>query len=279
MTETAKTLMLLAALGGLLVLAGWAAAGIPGAVLALILAAAALSTVYFKADHWALRASGAEPLEPGAHPRLQLALERLSVRAGVPTPRLYRIPSAACNAFSVGRDPSRAVIALTDGLLARLPQRELEGVLAHELSHIRYRDSLTVSVVVALALALTGVAAWTAWIGGDEDQDAPGPLFLLLAPLAALLVQLGISREREYAADADAARLTADPEGLARALELLGRADGTRAPYTRRPATASLYIVAPACTPRALRWFSTHPPLEERVTRLRRMALGGYPQL
>ncbi len=276
-----KTLLLLAAVSGLLIGLGsflgrgWLL-GCTVAALAMNLAA------YFWSHKLVLRMQGAQPLPEGAWNGLAADVAELAAKAGLPMPRIYIIPDDAPNAFATGRNPRHGVVAFTEGILRTMPRRELRGVIAHELSHIGNRDILVATVAAALAGAVSllgNVLQWGALLGGGSSSDEEGgnPLgaliFALLAPLGATLIQLAISRSREYLADASAARLTGDPEGLALALERLERGqEAVEEPGpTAQPATASLMIASPFSGGGLLRWFSTHPPIPERVARLRSM--------
>ncbi len=239
---------------------------------------------YFFSDRIVLAMHRARDLPQAEAPELHAMVAELSARAGIPRPRVVVIPEAQPNAFATGRDPAHGVVAFTEGILRLLPPRELRGVLAHELAHIRNRDILVSSIAAAVGTLITYLAqsAGLSALSHREGEEGEGGgsllgglLLAVTAPVAATLVQLGISRSREYLADETAARLTGDPEALARALERLHQ--GAEAiPAEPAPATASLFIVNPfAGSGGLLRWFSTHPPMEERVARLREMAARG----
>jgi heat shock protein HtpX len=224
--------------------------------------------------------NGARELPRAEAPRLHALLDELARRAGLPTPRLYFIDDPHANAFATGRDPSRAAVAVTRGLVELLDERELRGVLAHELAHVGNRDVLVATVAAGIATAVSYLAnllAFSGLLGGtsqdEEGHPAQGLLFMLLAPIGATLVQLGISRSREYLADETAGRLTGDPLALASALDRLRRSAEV-VPATASPATASLFIVNPfgAALAGLARLFSTHPPTEERIRRLEALA-------
>ena len=235
---------------------------------------------YFFSDKLVLRIHRAQPLSETDAPRLHAIVRELAMRADIPMPRVYLIPSAQPNAFATGRNPKNGVVAVTRSILELLTERELRGVIAHELGHIRNRDILVSSIAAAVASAISYIAnmlQFTAIFGGRDD-DAPNPLAALalaiVAPIAAMLVQLGISRSREYLADETGARLSSDAEALASALEKLDRAAHVVPPLTASPATSSLFIVNPFAGARGLAsLFSTHPPMAERVRRLRAMRL------
>ena len=243
---------------------------------------------YFFSDRLVLRMHGARALAPNEYPGLHEMNHELSQRAGIPAPRLFLIEAEYANAFATGRGPGHAAVAFTSGLLGRLTPREVRGVLAHELAHVQNRDILIATIAAMLAAVVSGIAnvlQLSAFFGGaspssdDEERGSPiGSLaFALAAPIAASLVQLAISRSREYVADETAAALTRDPGSLASALERLHRAAATEGPPALpAPATASLFIVSPfAGATTLLALFSTHPPVERRIARLRRFSARG----
>lgn len=280
MKNQLKTIALLGSLTALVV--GLGALVAPGylyvfGVLALVMNLGA----YFYSDKLVLRMHGAREVSAAEAPELHAIVDELAARAALPKPRVCVIPEAQPNAVATGRSPEHGVVAVTEGLLRLLDHRELRGVIAHELAHIKNRDILISSVAAAAAALVTYVGqalTFGSLFGGassDEDSGsaAGGLLVALLAPIAATLIQLGISRSREYLADETGARLSGDPDALARALLKLERAS-TRVPAQATPVTASLFIVNPlGAVERLTRWFSTHPSTEERVFRLR--ALGG----
>jgi heat shock protein HtpX len=281
--RTLKTGLLLTALTLILVFGGEALAGRQGMTFGLILAVFMNGIAYFFSDKIALMSSGARPVSREQVPRLYAVMERLAAKGSLPMPKLYVIPQPAPNAFATGRNPSHASVAVTEGLLELMNDDELEGVIAHELSHVRNYDILTTSIAATLAGAITWIAQMGRFAlifggyGGDRDRRGGGLealLMLIVAPLAALLIQLGISRQREYAADAAGARLVGHPYGLISALEKLG-AYNKRIPMTNvTPATSSLYIVAPLSPGQVFTaLFSTHPPLPGRIEALRRMTV------
>lgn len=276
-----KTTVLLAALTGILIAAGQALGGSQGAVMALILAGVMNFASYWFADRIVLASYRAVPAEktPGGE-RLIRVVERLAMKSGLPVPRVTIIPSPTPNAFATGRDPAHAAVAATAGILDLLDDEELEGVMAHELAHVRNRDILTSSIVATIAGAITllaQMAHFAALFGGGRRDDRSGVgtigllLTMLLAPIAAAVIQLAISRGREYAADTGGAGTTHNPLALARALEKL-EAVGRRHPMGASPASAHLFIVNPLHGGGMASLFSTHPPLAERVRRLREMA-------
>ncbi len=280
--NTLKTGLLLTALTLLLVLGGRAIAGPNGMTLGLALAVVMNGVAYFFSDKIALAASGAQPVTREQVPRLYEVLERLCGKANLPMPKLYVIPQPAPNAFATGRNPRHASVAVTQGLLELMNDEELEGVIAHELSHVRNYDILTTSVAATLAGAITWIAEMGRWAmifggGARDDEDRGGGiaalLMLILAPLAALVIQLGISRQREYGADASGARMVGHPYGLISALQKLGTYN-KKIPMDVSPATSSLFIVAPLSTGQVfMSLFSTHPPLEDRIETLRKMVV------
>ncbi len=252
--------------------------------IALVFAILMNGTAYFFSDKIALMSSGAVPISREQSPRLYAVMERLAAKANLPMPKLYLIPQPAPNAFATGRNPSHASVAVTQGLMDLMDDEELEGVIAHELSHVRNYDILTSSIAATIAGSVTWIASMARWgmifggmVGGrDNDREGGGIaalLMLLLAPLAAMLLQLGISRTREYQADASGAKMVGHPYGLIRALEKLG-AYNKRIPMDISPSTSALCIVAPLSAGRTLsRLFSTHPPLEDRIARLQAMTI------
>ena len=287
-----KTWTLMAALAGLLVAVGGILGGTGGLVTALVLALGLNAFVYWKSDTLALRANGARELGPNELPDLRRIVADLAARSGLPMPRLYIVDRPEPNAFATGRDPGHAAVAVTTGLLAIAGERELRGVLAHELSHVRNRDTLIGAVAATIGGAISFLAQMAQFqmiFGGGDDERGGNPLALLagiiLAPLAALVIQLAVSRSREYAADTSAARLTGDPEGLASALERIdvasrqlspGRFGRAAAPAPAlNPAFAHLYIASPLRGGDVSRLFSTHPAIEDRVARLRGMTRRG----
>ena len=270
-----RTWLLIAALTGLLIAIGGA---IGGGALYLFVALAVLMNVagYWFSDRIALAASRARPVKPGEIPELEAAVEDLADRAGVPVPRLFLIPSDQPNAFATGRNPSHAAVAVTQGLLFQLPVEAVRGVLAHEFGHIKNRDILVSSIAAMVAGAISAVASilqFSMLFGGSDEEDSPlglvGTLVaIIVAPIAAMLLQLAVSRQREYLADATGAQLLGRAAPLADALET--REQGARAiPMQVNPATASLYAVNPLPRQGLATLFMTHPPLTERIRRLR----------
>ena len=282
MTNVFKTALLLAVLTMMLVLLGGALGGRQGMVVAFLFAVVMNFGSYWFSDKIVLAMYGAQPISEAEAPRLHAVVRRLALKAQIPMPAVYVIPADTPNAFATGRNPEHAAVAVTEGIMRILDDEELEGVLAHELSHVKNRDVLISTIAATLAGAITmlaHMAQWAAMFGGgrsDDEERGGNPLALILmavlAPIAALLVQLAVSRAREYQADATGARLAGRPWGLASALEKLQAAQQV-APLAANPATAHLFIVNPLSGQSLMNLFSTHPPLEERIARLRAMAV------
>jgi len=274
--KTFKTAFLLTALTVLLLFIGEAFGGRGGMTAALVVAVLMNGVAYFFSDKIALASAGAKPISREQAPRLYEVMERLAGKANLPMPKLYLISQPAPNAFATGRNPSHASVAVTQGLMELMNDDELEGVIAHELSHVRNYDILTSSIAATLAGAVTWIARMGFWFGGDDRERGSGIiglLMLILAPLGALLLQLGISRQREYQADASGARMVGHPYGLISALEKLGSYN-KRIPMDISPSTAALCIVAPLSAGQMFsNLFSTHPPLADRIAELRGMTV------
>ncbi len=278
MSNTIKTTLLLGLLTGLFLWLGQFLGGSHGMVIAFVFAVLMNFGAYWFSDKIVLAMYGARPIQEKNYPELYGMVHNLAMKAGIPMPRLYVIPSPAANAFATGRNPQNAAVAVTDGILRLMTLEELEGVLAHELSHVRNRDILISSIAATLAGALMMLAdmlRWGAIFGGSrsEDREHAGGLVMLLAlsilaPIAAMLIQFAISRSREFEADATAARILGTGEPLARALEKL-HAASLRLPLEASPQTAHMFIVNPLSGEAFARLFSTHPPIEERIRRLR----------
>jgi len=284
MANLMKTGVLLAALTVLVVLIGGALGGQNGMIMALVLAMVMNLGSYWFSDKIILRMYGAQPVDEAGAPALYRIVRTLATRAGIPLPKVYIIPGETPNAFATGRNPQHAAVAVTEGILRIMSEEELEGVLAHELSHVQNRDTLIMAIAATLAGAITYMAHMAQWAmifgGGRRDSDdnesgggglIGGLLMIVLAPLAATLIQLAVSRSREFQADASGAQMAGQPEGLARALEKLDMASRV-APMDATPATAHLFIVNPLTGGGWTTLFSTHPPIAERVARLRAMA-------
>jgi heat shock protein HtpX len=270
-----RTTILLASLTGLLVLIGQLIGGPSTALMFLLIGAVINMGAYWFSDKIALKMSRAQPLSEQDEPRLHQIVRELAHSAGVPMPKLYKIPASQPNAFATGRSPKHAAVAVTEGITQLLSESELRGVLAHELAHVRNRDILTQSVAATIGGAITWMAYMLMWVGGDDDSPLGliGSIaMMLLAPIAAGIVQMSISRQREYAADATGARICGAPNALADALERLE--SGAKAmPMQVNAAAEPLYIVKPFSARGVAGLFSTHPPIEERVRRLRAMAV------
>jgi heat shock protein HtpX len=268
-----RTTILMATLGGLLVAIGYAVGGIGAATGFLVFALLINLAMYWFSDKIALASARAKPLSEEEAPQLYQMVRELTTRADLPMPRLYMIPSDQPNAFATGRNPKHAAVAVTQGITKLLSEDELRGVLAHELAHVKNRDILTQSVAAGIGSAITWIAYALLWFGGDDESPLGliGSLALvLLAPLAATLIQLAVSRQREFSADATGAQFSGNPESLASAL--LRLEEGAQAiPMQVNQATEPLYIVKPFKSGGIAGLFSTHPPIEERVRRLRQM--------
>jgi heat shock protein HtpX len=273
-----KTALLLGLLSGLLLLLGDALGGSNGLVLAFGFAVVMNFASYWFSDKIVLAMYRAQPVGPDH--RLYRTTERLAQRAGLPMPKVYVIPDLSPNAFATGRNPAHAAVAATEGILRVLGDAELEGVIAHELSHVRHRDILISSVAATIGAAIMMIARmaqFAALFGGGrrDDDEGSNPIALLatiiLAPLAAMLIQAAISRSREYAADAAAARLVGSPYGLVNALKTIESA-AQRVPLDANPATAHMFIVKPFTVSGMLSLFSTHPPTEQRIRALLQLA-------
>ncbi|PYX30182.1 MAG: zinc metalloprotease HtpX [Acidobacteria bacterium] len=277
MGNTFKTAFLLSALTLLLMFIGRAFGGQNGMILALVFAAVMNFVAYFFSDKIALAMYRAQPVTREDLPRAYQAVERLTQKIGIPMPKIYVIPSDSPNAFATGRNPSHASVAVTRGILELLTDEELEGVLAHELGHVNNRDILISSVAATLAGAITMLANMGKWAmifggyGRDRDDRGGGGLagllMLIVAPIAATLIQLAVSRSREYQADATGAHFTGNPYALASALQKLD-AYSRRIPMQANPSTAHLFIIQPFMGMNFGSLFSTHPPIAKRIERL-----------
>jgi heat shock protein HtpX len=278
MGNVLKTGILLGVLTALFVLIGGAVGGQNGMVIAFVLALGMNAFSYWFSDKIVLRMYRAQPISESQAPALYATVRRLATRAQIPMPPIYLIPTDAPNAFATGRDPSHAAVAVTEGILRILNEEELEGVLAHELSHVRNRDVLISTIAATLAGAITYLAhmlQWGALLGGRQDDEGRGHpmaglVLAIVAPLAAMLIQLAVSRSREFHADATGARLAGRPDGLASALRKLEIASRT-VHLPASPATAHLFIVNPLSGEAFQRLFSTHPSTAERIARLNAM--------
>ncbi len=276
-----KTILLFGVLSALLIGIGGALA--PNQLGVFIALAAIMNLVgYFWSDKIVLRMYRAQELPPGEAPELHAMVEELARRATIPKPRLFLVPGAQPNAFATGRNPAHGAVAVTEGLLSVLDPREVRGVLAHEMGHIKNRDVLISTAAAIIASAITTIAnvlSFGAMFGGRDHEERGGALggllMLIIAPIAATLVQLAISRSREYAADETGAHLAGDPDGLISALSKLDASAKVVPPAHAEPATANLFIVNPfGALDTMSRWFSTHPPMAERIERLQHMKIG-----
>jgi heat shock protein HtpX len=271
MSNVLKTTLLLGVMSGLFLVVGEMLGGSSGLVMGFVFALATNLASYWFSDKIVLRMYGATEVGPG-HP-LYETVAKLAQRAGLPMPRCYTIPDASPNAFATGRSPQHAAVAATEGILQILNDDELEGVLAHELSHVKHRDILTSSVAATLAASIMMVSRLAMFWGAGRDDDRQGanPVALLatmiLAPIAAMLIQAAISRSREYDADAGGAALAGHPDGLVSALRKI-EAVAKRVPLDANPATAHLFIVKPFSVQGLLGLFSTHPPTDQRIAAL-----------
>ena len=286
MTSQLKTLMLMAALSAVLIFMGGALGGQQGIMFALVFALIMNVGSYWYSDKIVLSMYRAQELAPEDAPVVHQIVEELARNAGVPKPRLYIVPQDAPNAFATGRDPEHGVIAVTQGIMRLLPPEQLRGVLAHEMAHIANRDILVQTVAGVIASAITAIANMLQWamiFGGsrDEEGNSTNPLaaiaLMILGPIAASLIQMAISRRREYMADAAGASYCKDPMALAYALNNLD-AYSRNIPMQANPATENMFIVSPLTGGSVQRLFSTHPSMEERIANLQQMAeTGRYP--
>ncbi len=279
MSNQVKTVLLLGALTGLILFFGKLIGGTHGMQIALIIAAAMNFFSYWFSDKIVLRMYGAQEVTALEAPELHAMVADLARQAEVPMPKVYIIPEESPNAFATGRNPEHAAVAVTQGILRLLTPTELKGVLAHEMGHVRNRDILIQSIAATLGgaiMVLADMARFSAFFGGSRDNEEGGSnafatlLFAFLAPFAAMLIQMAISRSREYIADETGARLCHNPDSLANALEKLAYGN-QQIPMQANPATENMFIVSPLTGGGLMSLFSTHPPIEERVARLRAM--------
>lgn len=276
-----KTVLLLGLMSSILLFGGRAIAGERGLYMGLAMAIAMNFFSYFFSEKMALMMSGAQRVSPSEHPdvyrRLAPMTEQLTQRMGIPMPKLWVTPEDSPNAFATGRNPSHSSVAVTVGLLRLMNDDELAGVVAHELGHIKNRDILTASIAATIASAISFLAHMAFFFGGrrGDDEDAPNPiaaiLMFLLAPIAAMVIQMAISRTREFSADATAAKYTGSPTGLINALRKL-ESLSHRIPMEANPSTAHMWIIKPLAGGTMMRLFSTHPATEDRVAALQRLA-------
>jgi len=286
MINRIKTTLLLSLLTVLMVLMGSAIGGQTGMVVAFLMALAMNFFSYWFSDKIVLKMYGAREVGEHDHPAFYGMVERLSIQAGLPMPRVYIIPSEGPNAFATGRNPRHAAVAATEGILRILSPEELEGVMAHELAHVQNRDILvgTIAATFAGAIAMLGnMLQWGAILGAgrSDDEEGSGGLIgslamAIIAPLAAMLIQVAVSRSREYLADETGARICGQPLALANALRKLHAASHMLPMNEARPASAHLFIVNPLSGNALFKLFSTHPPMEERIARLEAMARGNF---
>lgn len=283
MSSRIRTTFLLALLTVLIVWMGGQFGGRNGMMIAFLLAAAMNLGSYWFSDKIVLAMYHAQPLDESQAPGLYQMVRELAAEAQIPMPRIYMLPEETPNAFATGRNPAHAVVAVTEGLWRLLTPEEMRGVLAHEISHIKNRDILVSSIAATLAgvvMFLANMARWGAMFGGggssDEEEGGGGGILAvvvtsILAPIAAMLIQMAVSRSREYLADETGARISHRPESLARALEKLEMASQRIPMENAQPATAHMFIVNPLTGRSLANLFSTHPPIEERIRRLRSM--------
>ena len=280
MSNVFKTTFLLGALTGLLLLFGQVFGGRTGMIIAFGFAIVMNFGSYWFSDKIVLAMFRAKPISESDDPELISIVRNLATRAGLPMPRVYRIPQPTPNAFATGRNPENAVVAVTDGIRSLLTPEELSGVIAHELAHIGHRDILISSIAATLAgaiMMLGSMAKWALIFGGgrDKDDNIFGTLLMaFLAPIAAIIIQMAVSRSREYQADQTGAKIAGNPDSLASALEKLTMAS-KRVPMASSPATSHMFIVKPFSGKSVLGLFSTHPPVEKRIERLREMKRAG----
>jgi heat shock protein HtpX len=281
-----RTGLLIAALTALFMAVGYWVGGPQGMMVALIIAAAMNVFTYWSADRIVLRMYGAREVDEAQAPGLVRMVRDLAGRAGLPMPRVYVIDSDQPNAFATGRNPQHAAVAVTRGLMRMLPEREVAGVLAHELAHVKHYDTLTMTVTATLAGAIGMLANFLFFFGGGRGEERSNPLgavgvlvVMLLAPLAATLVQMAISRTREFSADRGGAEISGDPMALAQALAHIheGTARIPNMEAEQNPATAHMFIMNPLSGAHLDSLFSTHPPVEERIARLTAMAQAQSP--
>lgn len=280
MHGNAKVFLLMAALTALVMGLGWMLGGQGGAVIALLIAGVGNVFAWWNSDKMVLRQQGAVEITPQQGGELYALTSELAQRAGLPMPKLYLLPTEQPNAFATGRNPENAAVAVTQGLLNGLGPEEVAGVIAHELAHIKYRDTLTMTVTATMAGAIAMMGNMLLFTGGRDDNRGGGGLgailAMILAPLAATMVQMAISRAREYEADAEGARISGQPLALASALAKIAQMAGRtlNIPAEKNPASAAMFIINPLHAMRMDRLFTTHPPTEERIARLRAMARG-----
>jgi heat shock protein HtpX len=280
-----KTVLLLGLIMGLAIVIGRAWFGPYGIVYGFLFGGVMNLVAYFFSDKIALASMGAKEVTESEAPQLVRIVRELSSRAGLPMPRVYVSPQEAPNAFATGRNPSHAAVCVTQGLLQAMPERELRGVLGHELAHVRHRDILITTIAATFAGAITAIASMAQWgmlLGGfgrgsnrEEGNPLVALLMIILAPIAALIIQMWISRTREYNADSYGAELSGDPQSLANALRRLEHFN-KQIPMQVNPTREGMFIITPFSGRTAMKLFSTHPPIEERIRRLEEMAARGF---
>ncbi len=281
-SNTVKTTLLLGLMTVLIIFVGGAVGGQNGMIMAFFLAGIMNLGSYWFSDKIVLAMYRAQEIPPQSHPQIHQIVQELAQQAGLPKPRIFLIEDDSPNAFATGRNPDHAVIAVTSGILRILSLQELKGVLAHELAHVKNRDILVGSIAATMAgaiMILARMASWATIFGGSRDSEEGGGgggiisllVMIIVAPIAALLIQMAISRSREYQADASGAQFSGNPLGLAGALEKLETASKRIPMDDPKPATAHMFIVNPLSGRSLLNLFSTHPPIEERIARLRSM--------
>lgn len=271
--NTLKVILLISALSGLLVIVGYLVARGTGVVIALVISALMNFGSYWFSDTIVLKMYHARPVTRAEAPVLYDAVESLAARAAIPVPKVYIIPSETPNAFATGRNENHAAVAVTSGLLNLMKRDEVEGVIAHELSHIKHKDILISTMAATIASAVVLLSRWSMFFGSDDGSAVSALAVAIIAPVAATLVQMAISRSREYEADAGSARITGNPEALANALMKLSGAARQKS-LGANPATAHMFIVNPLSAGTIMGLFSTHPPVEKRVARLLAMKGG-----
>jgi heat shock protein HtpX len=279
MFNTLRTAVLLAAMTALFMVFGYFIGGTSGMLIAFLFAAGTNIFAYWNSDKMVLRMQGAQPVERSRVPELYDMVDTLSRRAGIPTPKVYVINTDQPNAFATGRNPANAAVAVSTGLLRHLDTREVAGVIAHELAHIRARDTLTMTITATLAGAVSALAQFGLFFGGGNNRDNPlggvgALLMVFLAPVAAMVVQMAVSRTREYEADKDGAAISGDPLALASALHKIATLAGRQVNVAaeRNPAMAHMYIINPLSGQRMDNLFSTHPDTANRIVALQRLA-------
>ncbi len=280
-----RTSLLLAAMTALFMAVGYLIGGTNGMLIALVVACVTNLFSYWNSDQMVLRMQNAEPVDVHSAPELYRMVERLAANAGIPMPRLFLIHTEQPNAFATGRDPNHAAVAVSVGLLRLLDSREVAGVIAHELAHIRSRDTLVMTITATLAGAISMLAQFGLFFGGGNSRDNPlggigALLMVFLAPIAAMLVQMAVSRTREYEADRDGAEIAGDPLALASALAKISHAAGRTVNIAaeRNPAMAHLYIINPLSGARMDNLFSTHPDVSNRIAELQALAAAFRPR-